>query len=70
MQPVFIGSFLLGLQFSTNEPLAAGQSINLAIQVCAPEAETSRFMNASIQAGSGGDTNSGNNLARINVVSE
>jgi hypothetical protein len=70
IQPVFVGPLFVGLQFSTNELLTPGDKVNLAIEVCAPSVATSRFLNSSIQAGSGGDTNSGNNLARINVVSQ
>jgi len=70
VQPVYLGPLFIGLQFSTNEELSPNETISLAVQVCAPNAETTRSMNASLQAGSGGDTNSGNNLARIQVVSE
>jgi hypothetical protein len=69
-QPVFIGPLFVGIQFSTNQTLNPNQVVNLAIQVCAPSVATSRFLNSSIQAGSGGDSNAGNNLARINVVSQ
>jgi hypothetical protein len=70
IQPVFVGPLFVGLQFSTNEVMSPNEVVNLAIQVKAPGVPTSRFLNSSIQAGSGGDTNSGNNLARINVVSQ
>lgn len=67
---VSIGPIIVGYNFTTNKTLEPSQNIKLALQMCSPEVTTSRTLNSIIQAGSGGETSPGNNVAQIVVVSQ
>jgi len=70
-QPITLGqSYLAGYQFSTNETLSPAETISFALQVCAPNSETSRTMRSAILKNSQGDNTFNNNVTSLLIVSE
>lgn len=67
-EAIYIGLFLTGYKFTTNEVLSIGEEIKFAIELCAPEVETTRSLSSSLQFSN--DTFIGNNTTTLSIVSE
>lgn len=67
-EPIYTGPTITSYKFTTNEVLSIGEDIKFAIELCAPEVETTRVLTATLQFAN--DTNISNNTAQFLIVSE
>lgn len=67
-EAIYTGPIITSYRFTTNQPLYIGEQIKFAIQLCAPEEETTISLNSSLEFSN--DTFIDNNLVSVSIVSE